>query len=560
MVPRQPLSGRERRFRMATHSQRPWNVLWLSIEDNSPRYGCYGDPIARTPNIDRLAAEGRRYTHAFSTSGVCAPSRCTVITGMYHTALGAHHMRTTHRNRHTPEIPTPYAVVPPPYVKAFPEYLRAAGYYCTNNSKTDYQFPVPLTAWDECDNRAHWRHRAAEQPFFAVFNPTVTHESGMWARDDRSPQTDPDSVQLPPYLPNTRKAREALARHYDNLSTADRRVGEILVELDQDGLADSTIVFLWSDHGEGLPRAKRWLYDAGIRVPLIIRWPGHIAPGDVSDDLVSLVDLAPTVLSVAGVAVPAHVHGHSFLEPEAQQREYVFAARDRHDEAYDMVRAVRDRRFKYIRNFHPEKPYVLWIPYRNRHPVMQEMWRVYVEGALDGPQRLFFAAQRPPEELYDLDSDPHELHNLAADPSHPALARLRAALDVWRARYDRWGDVPEEHMVAQMWPGGSQPKTAPPTFIPIAEGVSGEEAAPDGGTFSWPAVVQLHCATHGASIAYTTQPDGESVRWSLYTEPIRLPVGSTTVRARAVRIGYEDSAERAATFVVRPRGLSGGRM
>jgi len=289
------------------------NILWISLEDTSPRFGCYGDPIALTPNIDKLAAEGARYPNAFSTAGVCAPSRSAIITGMYQTSIGTQHMRTAHTNPATPELPTPYEAVPPPYVKTFTEYLRAAGYYCTNNSKTDYQFTAPVTAWDECNNDAHWRNRGKDQPFFSVFNPTVTHESGMWPKEGKPLVTDPDSVTLPPYLPNTAKSREALARHYDNLAEADRYVGQLLRQLEEDGLAEETIVFLWSDHGEGLPRAKRWTYDASIRVPLIVRWSGQLEAGVVNEQLVSLIDLAPTVLSLAGLNIPAHLQGQAFI-------------------------------------------------------------------------------------------------------------------------------------------------------------------------------------------------------------------------------------------------------
>ena len=319
----------------SSESKRP-NILWISIEDINPRFGCYGDLVARTPNIDRLAAQGMRFPYAFSTAGVCAPSRSAIITGMYQTSIGTHHMRTTHTNEVMPGLPTPYSAVPPHYVKTFTEYLRAAGYYCTNNHKTDYQFTPPLTAWDECREGAHWRHRPEGMPFFSVFNPTLTHESRMWEEGAPPLITDPDEVSVPPYLPDNRRVREAIARHYDTLERADARVGEILAELEEDGLADDTIVFLWSDHGAGLPRGKRWLYDAGIRVPLIVRWPGYLEPGSVSDQLVSLVDLGPTVLSVAGLDVPPHMQGQPFLGPDKRPREYVYAARDRHDEAYDM--------------------------------------------------------------------------------------------------------------------------------------------------------------------------------------------------------------------------------
>ena len=524
------------------------NLLWISLEDTSPRFGCYGDRIARTPNIDRLAAEGRRFPNAFSTAGVCAPSRSAIITGMYQTSIGTHHMRTTHTNPHTPEMPTPYSAVPPPYVKTFTEYLRAAGYYCTNNKKTDYQFTPPVTAWDECSDDAHWRNRSGGQPFFSVFNPTVTHESGMWPKEGSPLITDPSQVKLPPYLPDTPKAREALARHYDNLAIADARVGEILGELEADGLADNTIVFLWSDHGEGLPRGKRWPYDAGIRIPLIVRWPGQLSPGSVCEDLVSLIDLGPTVLSLCGTETPSHLQGQPFLGSQAVPREYVFATRDRYDESYDMVRAVQDKRYKYIRNFYPEKPYLLWIPYRNRHPVMQEMWRLHAEGKLEGPQEIMFRYPRPAEELYDLEADSYELNNLAGESAHRStLDRMRNALDNWRDEFGDMGDIPEEQMVAQWWPGGVQPKTAPPVFIPISESNPGSDAAPEGGTFTGPLLVQLHCATQGASIAYTAETE-EDPHWLLYTEPLRLEGGTTTLRAKAIRIGYEESEETTATF------------
>ena len=337
-----------------TTTRRP-NILWISFEDTNPFYGCYGDPVARTPNVDALAASGGRWPNAFSTAGVCAPARSAVITGMYPVSIGTHHMRTTHPLRHALDAPTPYSAVIPHYVKCFTEYLRAAGYYCTNNSKTDYQFDSPRTAWDELGDTAHWRNRPdPAQPFFAVFNPTVTHESGMWPENCPNPTFDPAAIRLPPYFPDTPKVRAAMARMYTNIETADRRMGELLAQLEEDGLADNTIVFHWSDHGP-LPRGKRWPYDSGIRIPMIVRWPGGLKPGSVSDRLVSTIDLGPTVLSLAGVPIPAHLQGRAFLGPaEAPPREYVYASRDRYDESYDYVRAVRDRRFKYIRNGRPE--------------------------------------------------------------------------------------------------------------------------------------------------------------------------------------------------------------
>ena len=527
------------------------NILWISLEDTSPRLGCYGDDLARTPNLDRLAAEGCRFTHAFSTAGVCAPSRCAIITGLYATSMGAHHMRTTHTNRNTPEMPTPYSAVPPHYVKAFPEYLRSAGYYCTNNSKTDYQFACPSTVWDENDTEGHWRHRSAGQPFFAVFNLNKSHESGMWPKEGEKIETDIARIKMPPYLPDTPLARTALARQYDNNAYNDRIVGQLLAELEADGLSQNTIVFIWSDHGEGLPRAKRWPYDAGIHVPLIVRFPGGIRPGSVREDLVSMIDLGPTVLSLCGVDLPAHLQGQPFLGPRVSgQREYIYATRDRHDEAYDMVRAVRDQRYKYIRHYRPDLPYELWIPYRNRHPAMQELWRLRLENRLEGPQTLLMQDQRPVEELYDTQNDPWEMHNLAGDPAHTSvLPRMRAAMDEWRETCGDLGELSEEQLLERFWPGRKQPKTAAPMFVPITRTQPGLETAPDGGEFQGPLLVQLHCCTQGASIAYTADA-GESPRWKLYTGPLNLPAGSTRVRAKAVRYGYQESDERVATFNV----------
>ena len=529
------------------------NILWISFEDTNPFYGCYGDPVARTPNLDRLASEGCLYTHAFSTAGVCAPARSAIITGMYPISIGTHHMRTTHTNPFTPEMPTPYSAVVPHYVRCFTEYLRAAGYYCTNNVKTDYQFDPPFTAWDELSREAHWRNRPdPDQPFFAVFNLTRTHESGMWP--EKCPQItfDPDEIEVPPYYPDTPKVREALARMYTNIEYNDRILGDLLKQLEEDGLADNTVVFHWSDHGP-LPRGKRWPYDSGIHVPMIVRLPGHLDPGTVSDQLLSTVDLAPTLLSLAGIEIPRHIQGQAFLgEQAAAPREYVYASRDRYDESYDMVRAVRDKRFKYIRNYYSEKPYLLWIPYRNRHPIVQEMWRLYMADELEGPQLLMFQSKRPAEELYDTQEDPYEIRNIADDPAYaPELGRLRKALDLWIDEVGDMGEIPEAEMVRGWYPDGKKPETAAPVFIPICEENMGQKAAQEGGTFRSPMLLQLYCATQGASIAYTLD-EGNAPHWHLYTTPIHLSEGTTTLRARAIRIGYKESKESKATFTVKP--------
>jgi N-sulfoglucosamine sulfohydrolase len=490
------------------------------------------------------------YRNAFSTAGVCSPSRCAVITGMYATSIGAHHHRTS-TDSHTDYLPTPYETVPPPYVKTFTEYMRGQGYYCTNNRKTDYQFAAPFTSWDENNGQAHWRNRKPGSPFFAVFNLEKSHESGMWRKYDRL-ITDPADVALPPYLPDTEKSRRTLALHYDNLAENDAKVGMLLEQLEEDGLTDNTIVFIWSDHGEGLPRHKRWLYDSGTRVPLIVRWPGRINPGTVSDRLVSMIDLTPTVLSLTGITVPKHLQGEPFIGPKASEagREFVYAARDRHDVGYDMVRSVRDSRFKYIRNFYPDKHYFDWVPYGHQHGILQEMWRLYAEDKLEGPQKALMGNGRPAEELYDILNDPHEIRNLAEMPEYRGeLARLSDELDRWRSKVGDMGEVPEPQMAKLMWPEGTKPVTAPVQFVPIDHDHIGNKDAAYGGvhTYKAPALLMLYCATQGASIAYTTE-QGENCAWTLYTSPLRLPEGRTSIRAKAVRIGYAESREAAVTL------------
>lgn len=526
----------------AEQVKRP-NILWVSIEDLSPRLGCYGDKLAKSPNIDGLAREGMRFTQAFTPAGVCAPCRSSIITGMYQNSIGTQHMRTSHR---APGLPTPYEAVPPPYVKTFTEYLRAAGYYCTNNHKTDYQFGVPFTAWDESSGRAHWRNRPDKnQPFFAVFNFTDTHESDNWKEPE---QTNPADVEVPPYYPDTMPVRKDLAREYDNIAIVDRQIGDILSQLKEDGLERETIVFFWSDHGDGLPRAKRWLYDSGLHVPLIIRWPGKIKRGSVNENLVSFVDLGPTVLSMAGVPVPVHMQGQAFLGDQAKEpRQYIYGARDRFDESYDMVRAVRDKRYKYIRNYYPNQPYVLHIPYRNRMRTMQELIRLDAEGKLTGPQKLWMSDTRPPEELYDTVNDPWEINNLATNPKYKSiLERKRSELDRWMSEIDDMGKIPEEQMVERMWPGHVQPETHAPLILEY--GSTGMEPLQTVNSRD-PVTVILYCSTQGASLGYTTDT-GDNPSWNLYTGPITLSRGRTTLRAKAIRYGYKESDEAVAHFSI----------
>jgi len=510
-----------------TAGSRP-NILWITCEDMSPDLGCYGDSYARTPTLDNLAAQGVRYTNVFSVAGVCAPSRSAIITGMYPCSIGTHHMRCKG--------------VPPAHVKCFTEYLRAAGYYCTNNVKTDYNFDAPVTAWDECSAKADWRGRAPGQPFFSVINITTTHEGQIRSTEQKfalhmsrvkpEDRHDPLKAVLPPYYPDTPIVRRDWARYYDLITSMDAQVAEILQRLEADGLADSTIVFFFSDHGRGLPRAKRWLYDSGLHVPMIVRWPDRSGAGSTCDDLVSFVDLAPTVLSLAGVEIPEHMQGGAFLGDQkvAKPREYVCAARDRMDETYDIIRAVRDKQYKYIRNFRPGRPYAQYIHYAEQMPTMQEMRRLYKEGKLTGPQKIFFLPEKPEEELYDTQADPHEINNLAGSAEHATtLERMRKALEDWMTAIGDLAFVPEEELNERMRPGGKWAKTEAPV-ISLSRG--GQDGV---------VTVTITCSTPGASIAYTTQ-SGKDAHWLLYSKPVELP-GSATLRAKAIRLGYLESDE-----------------
>ncbi|MEX0718633.1 MAG: sulfatase-like hydrolase/transferase [Planctomycetaceae bacterium] len=413
--------------------QRP-NIVWITCEDISAHLGCYGHEHARTPHLDRFAEQGVRYRRAFATAGVCAPSRSCIITGMYQCALGSQHMRSK--------------ATLPEHIRGFPEYLREAGYYCTNNSKTDYNFQHRRQTWDESSGKAHWKHRRPGQPFFAVFNITGTHESQIWGGDPSAELR--EKLELPPYYPDTPAVRRDWARYHELIAAMDRRVGELLAELEDAGLADDTIVFYYSDHGAGMPRAKRWLYDSGMHVPFIVRWPGKLNGGTVEDRLVSFVDLAPTVLSLAGVPIPEHLQGKAFLGAKAAEpREYVFAARDRMDERHDFVRAVRDRRFKYLRNYDHFQTQALHLDYAERNATMKELRRLHAEGKLDATQSRFLAPSRPPEELYDLEGDPHEIRNLAGSPEHAeTLDRFRRALEQWQIDIRDTGFLPEPELVA----------------------------------------------------------------------------------------------------------------
>jgi N-sulfoglucosamine sulfohydrolase len=425
--------------------EKPPNIVVIVGEDMGPELRCYGDANAITPNMDRLAAQGARFTRCFTHAPVCAPSRSGLITGRYPTSIGSHHMRST-------------LLKPPPL---FTEYLKKAGYtiaWPTKSpyGKTDFNFAIPPGAFDIVTD---WTKDIPKQPFFGFYNITTSHESQIRAPAARfaknterlkpSERRNPAKMKLPAYYPDTQEVRRDLANYYELVTAVDYQISVVLDALEKAGIADNTIVFLTGDHGRGLPRSKRWVYNQGIHVPLIVRWPGHIKPKTVREDLVCFLDFAPTMLALAGVEVPNEMQGQIILGPkQAPQRQYIFAARDRMDETYDRIRTVRDKHCQYVRNFEPALPYAQRIAYCELMPTMKVWRRLHAEGKLNAVQDLFFAATKPREELYDVDTDPDEVHNLAANPKYKdKLAQMRAALDRWMEETKDLGAIPERELI-----------------------------------------------------------------------------------------------------------------
>ncbi len=509
------------------------NILLLVAEDLSPRIGAYGDDIARTPHLDKLAASGIRFTLAFTTAGVCAPSRAALITGQHQISFGGQHMRTS-----TSPLGM-YLAQPDQQVRAFPEILRAHGYYTFTDRKLDYQFSGiragsgPFTLWDEEDAEdTAWRNRANGQPFFGLINFMETHESGVMRPDGPPhsaihaatqkmraaissqvlPVTAPQTVKLPPYWPDLPSVRQDLARHYDNIHHMDKRVGQILAALEGDGLRHNTIVIWTTDHGDGLPRSKREVYDSGTRVPLLVSQPG-IAPG-VDRRLVSFVDFAPTLLSWAGIQPPDWLHGVVFTNHDVK-RQYIYASRDRIDEVADRQRSVRDKRFRYIRSWYPEVPGGHVLAYRDNLDMVRTWRASSQQGKLNSIQNRWFEGAGE-NQLYDLHTDPHETHNLAADAAHSmTLLRLRKALEAFIARVGDTSNTPEAELRERFLDQGSLRRTPPPLISDLPGGL-------------------LRIVSPiGASIGFR---HGQSP-WQLYTRPIP----AAALEAKSVRYGWAES-------------------
>ncbi len=527
------------------------NIVWLVAEDLGLYIPPFGDSTVSTPNLSQLAKEGVIYNNVYSVSGVCSPSRSAIVTGMYPSSIGAHHMRTLSQQPAAKKKGLiNYEVVPPEQVKMVSQILRENGYYCTNNQKEDYQFYKSLTAWDESSIYAHWRNRPDSTNFFSIFNFGVTHESNLWDPwyrhfdlDPFPPERDigrwweqfagvekplyvPENIEIsvPPYLPNNDIVKKDMKRMYSNIVELDNKVGLILKQLKEDHLLEKTIIVFYTDHGGPLPREKRLLYDSGIKVPMIVRFPNQYRAGEIDDRLISFVDFAPTLLSMANISLPGYHQGIAFegKYKSKNNRKYVYAAADRFDEHYDMIRAVRDVRYKYLKNFNPEKPYYLPLEYREKMGTMKELLKMNQDGLLDSLQLQWFRSEKPKEELFDTELDPYELKNLAYDPKYYSkINELRNECKKWMNEINDKGYIEEEKLINTFWPNKIQPVTSDPIIKIVGNNLV------------------INCGTKGANIGYKypSKDVNPWIGWRPYTKPIPHEVG-VQIEFKAHRIGF----------------------
>ena len=504
------------------------NIIWLVAEDQSPDwFPMYGDSTIRLPHIESLARDGITFENAYSPVPVCAPARSSIITGMYPTTLGTHNMRTYAPWRGGPgkkpyetlDIPS-YSPVVPEGVKMFTQYLREKGYYTSNGPKEDYNFEKLESAWDDSSKEPFWGGRKEGQPFFSVFNFSVCHESQIWARGKDQLLISLAKVKVPPYFPDNDIVRHDMAVNYSNLKRLDNQIGHIITRLKRDGLYENSIIFFYGDHGGPFPRHKRALYESGTKVPMVIKFPEKDKAGSRDDRLISFIDLAPTVLSLAGIEPPKVMQGKAqFGKFKVEKRsKYTFHTADRFDAIYDKLRAVRSKRYKYIRSFDTSKSHALPVAYREQMPMMQELRKLYSAGKLNQNQARWLEPNKPEEELYDLQNDPYELNNLALQPElRDTLMHLRRVLDKWIVETNDLGRIPENELIAKWLPNGKQPKLPPLEMQESNDKIS------------------LYSSKTDATVLWKQPQDS---LWNIYIEP--LP-NSISFEAKAERIGFSDS-------------------
>ncbi|MDR7345729.1 arylsulfatase A-like enzyme [Pantoea alhagi] len=542
-------------FQAQRNAERP-NIILIAAEDMNTRLGVYGDKIAKTPHLDALAKEGVTFTQAFTMAGVSSPSRAGLITGVFSHQIGLQHMRTASRPAGG------YVGVPPAEIKGYPELLRRAGYFTYNDVKTDYQFsngftdPGPFSLWskngtysnfDDLLVPAAWRNfDLQDKPFFINLNPQITHESALFTHESAPAEfasmvdlwrkvrekyhykpTDPATVNIASYWRDTPETRKELAIHYDNIQIMDQQVGDIIKKLKQDKLWDNTIVIFTADNGDGLPRHKREGYDSGTHVPLIIYMPQKYQPahwkkpGEYDDRLVSFEDLAPTILGMASVAAPTYMQGINLIQPDAPQREYVYASRGRMDEANMRSWFIRSHKYQYVRNM-DSTPGGTSIAFRNGLGITQALNQANAAHQLSAEQSSWFAL-RPKEELYDLSSDPAQTHNVADNPRYLAvLQQLREEMSRWRNGGNDMNLVDEDRMVADLLDEqGQQRVTLAP--VVVQDEVDGK--------------IYIANRTDNASIGYSF----DGVNWELYNGSFTPPPNGKRLQVKAVRYGWKES-------------------
>ncbi|MEG1186725.1 MAG: sulfatase [Bacteroidales bacterium] len=499
------------------------NFLIIVCEDISPYLNCFGDPVAITPNLDRFAQDAIRHNRMFTSVGVSAPSRYSLITGRYSSSDGANYMRSNYFNKE-------FGSIPPAGVKCYTEILRESGYYCTNNAKTDYQFNTPLAAWDEQGNNAHWKNAPADQPFLSIFNLNVTHESFIWKNSDKPLSISPDSVKIAPYHPDNQTSRHDYAVMYSNIQKMDQQFMQLLNELEKSERANNTIVIFYSDNGGPLPRAKRELMDSGTRVPFMIRFPDHRSGGTITNNLNMFVDIPATILSLAHINPPANMHGRAMYGDYTVKntRKYVFGATDRFDEQIEKRGSIRSERYLYIRNYMPQQSVYRPVAFRLAMPMMRNMLELKDQGELTREQMVWFDENQSEELLFDCHNDPHQINNLAEKKEYKSvLNQMRKAYQKeWIKAYNQeWEKYPEDYFIRKMWPEGKKPKAELPRLKQKEGKVYVEN---DLTTYS--AIFQINAKGS----------NGKSVHWNLYKAPISLEKGDV-LTIRLERIGYAAS-------------------
>ena len=526
--------------------ERP-NILVIMADDMSLRINALGDKTAITPNLDELVKNGTSYMNAFTTAGVCACSRSALLTGKNQISIGSMHMRTSSGGS------VPYLAVPEAHIKAFPEILRKHGYFTFTNDKLDYQFSGifpgsgPFTIWNSEKDKFGWKNRKNSEPFFGMINLIITHESGIFRGKMNSVDTQaiklmqqtrqllyeapvkPENVVVPPFLPDTSEVRKDIARAYNNIYILDIEVKEIIDQLKKDNILDDTIIIFTSDHGDGLPRYKRELFDTGINVPFIILVPKKFSswqkPGEKIYDLVSFLDIAPTVLDLAGVSIPSYMDGKSIFGSE--KNDYIFAARDRLDSFKGKTRAVRNKDYKFIKNYSLGIVGAQKLSFRENLMSMKELRKMYENNELNEIQKIWLELI-PELQLYDLNEDPYEINNLAYDPNYKEkVLLLENVLEQWIEKNNFHGHLEEEDLIEVFWPENTQPQTTEPLY-----------SLEDGFLH-----LKNNDVSKDASIGFSY--DGKN--WEVYSEPIEVKKNKK-IYLKAVRYGWKESETKIVKF------------